>query len=170
MTHRDRGDALRRSVPYLQIFGPIPSIHFGLSANALSPLAFCVDCPVHLSTEGTSVVKTDSEGWTVFLGRQIVLPFLGVSSPDCNQNRTGLVTAGRQRMRVVAGREGTTNESTPDCPHFTLLCYSGSVLSCTYNQPVMPEDALCSTRLRLNKPPKTNMYRAETPGIGAKKT
>ena len=48
--------------------------------------------------EGTSVVKTDSEGWTVFLGRRIVRPFLGVSSPDCDQNRTGLVTVGRQRI------------------------------------------------------------------------
>ena len=114
-------------------------------------------------------MKADSEGWTVFLGRRIVLPFLGVSSPDCNQNRTALVMAGRQRKRVVTDSEGPTNESTPDCPHFTLLYYSGSVLSCAYNQPVMPEDALCSTRLRLNKPPKTNMHRVETPEIGAKK-
>ena len=115
-------------------------------------------------------MKTDSEGWTVFLGRRIVLAFLGVSSPDCSQNRTGLVTSGRQRMRVVAGSEGATDESTPDCPHFTLLYYIDSVLSCAYNQPVMPEDALCSTPLRLNKPPKTNMDCVETPGIGAKKT
>ena len=170
MTHRDHRDALRRSFPYLHIFGPISSILLGLSVDALSTTAFCVDCPVHLSTEGTSVVKTDSEGWTVFLGRRIVLPFLGVSSPDCNQNRIGLMTAGRQRMRVVAGSEGATNESTPDCPYFTLLYYSDSVLSYIYNQPVMPEDALCSTRLRLNKPPKTNMHRVENPGIGAKKT
>ena len=75
-----------------------------------------------------SVVKTDSIGWNVFLGRRIVLPFLGVSSPDCDQNRTGLVTAGRQRMRVVAGSEGATDELTPDCPHGTLLYYSDSVL------------------------------------------
>ena len=169
MTHRDHRDALCRSFPYLHIFGPISSILFGLSADALSIFAFCADLPVHLSTEGTSVVKTDSEGWTVFLSRRIVLPFLGVSSPDCNQNRTGLVTAGRQRMRAVASSEGAANESTPDCPHVTLLYYSDSVLSCAYNQPVMPEDALCSTRLRLNKPPKTNMHRVETPGIGAKK-
>ncbi|CAN0412872.1 unnamed protein product, partial [Ascophyllum nodosum] len=80
-----------------------------------STIAFCVDYPVHLSIEGTSVVKTDSEGWAVFLGRRIVLPFLEVSSPDCNQNRTGLVRAGKQRMRVVAGSEGATDESTPDC-------------------------------------------------------
>ena len=158
------------SFPYLHIFGSISSILFGLSADALCTIAFCVDCPVHLSIEGTSVVKTDSEGWTVFLGRRIVLPFLGVSSPDCNQNRTGLVTAGRQRMRVVAGSEGATDKSTPDCPHCTLLYYSGSVLSCAYNQRVMPEDALRSTPLRLNKPPKTNMHRIKTPGIGAKKT
>ena len=91
-----------------------------------------------------SVVKADSEGWTVFLGRRIVLPFLGVSSPDCNQNRTDLVRADRQRMRVVAGSEGAADESTQDCPHRTVLYYSGSVLSCAYNQPVMPEDALCS--------------------------
>ena len=118
----------------------------------------------------TSVVKTDSEGWTMFLGRRIVLPFLGVSSPDCNQNRTGLVTVGRHRMRVVAGSEGATDKSTPDCTHCTLLYYSDSVLSCAYNQPVMPEDALCSTPLRLNKPPKMNMHRIKTPGIGAKNT
>ena len=115
-------------------------------------------------------MKTGSEGWTVFLGRRIVLPFLGVSSPDCNQNRTGLATVDRQRMHVGAGSEGATDESTPDCPRCTLLYYSDSVLSCAYNQPVMPEDALCSTPLRLNKPPKTNMHRVETPGIGAKKT
>ena len=114
-------------------------------------------------------MKTDSEGWTVFLGRRIVLPFIGVSSPDCNQNRTGLVTGGRQRMSVVTGSEGATDESTPDWPHCTLLYYSDSVLSCAYNKPVMPEDALCSTPLRLNKPPKTNMHLVETPGIGAKK-
>ena len=101
--------------PYLHIFGPISSILFGLSVDALSTIAFCVDYPVHLSIEGTSVVKTDSEGWAVFLGRRIVLPFLEVSSPDCNQNRTGLVRAGKQRMRVVAGSEGATDESTPDC-------------------------------------------------------
>ena len=118
MTHRGHRDALRRSFPYLWS-DILSSTLFGLSADALSTIAFCVDCPVHLSTEGTSIVKTDSEGWTVFLGRRIVLPFLGVSSPDCNQNRTGLVTAGRQRMRVVAGSEEATNESTPDCPHFT---------------------------------------------------
>ena len=118
-----------------------------------STIAFCVDCPVHLSTGGTSVVTTDNEGWTVFLGRRFVLRFLGVLSPDCNQNRTVLVTAGRQRMRVVAGSEGATNKSTPDCPHFTLRYYSGSVFSCAYNQPVMPEDAICSTRLRLGQYP-----------------
>ena len=72
MTHRD---ALP-SFSYLHIFGPISSILFGLSADALCTIAFCVDCPVHLSIEGTSVVKTDSEGWTVFLGRRIVLPSL----------------------------------------------------------------------------------------------
>ena len=121
MTHRDHRDALRRSFPYLHIFGPISSILFGLSADALSTIAFCVDCPVHLSIEGPSVVKTDSEGRTVFLGRRIVIPFLGVSSPDCNQNRTALVRAGRQRMRVVAGSEGETDESTPDCHHCNLL-------------------------------------------------
>ena len=169
MTHRDHRDALCRSFPYLHIFGPISSILFGLSVDALSTSAFCVYCPVHLSIEGTSVVKTDNEGCTVFLGRRIVLPFLGVS-PDCHQNRTGLVTAGRQRMRVVAGSEGATDESTPDCPHCTLLYYSDSVLLCAYNQHMMPEDPLCSTRLRLNKPPKTNMHRVETSGIGAKKT
>ena len=87
-------------------------------------------------------MRTDSEGWTVFLARRIVLPFLGVSSPDYNQNRTDLVTVDRQRMRVVAGSEGATDKSTPDCPHCTLLYYIDSVLSCTYNQPVMPEDAL----------------------------
>ena len=143
---------------------------FWVVRRGLSTIAFCVDCPVHLSIEGTSVVKTDSEGWTVFLARRIVLPFLGVSSPDCNQNRTDLVTVDRQRMLVVAGSEGATDKSTPDCPHCTLLYYSDSVLSCAYNQPVMPEDALCSTPLRLNKPPKTNMHRIKTPGIGAKKT
>ena len=158
---------LCRSFPYLHIFGPISSILFGLSADALSTIAFCVDCPVHLSTEGTSVVKTDNEGRTVFLGRRIVVPFLGVSLPDCNQNRTGLVTAGRQRIGVVAGSEGATNESTPDCPCLNLMYYSDAVLSCAYDQPVKPEDGLCSTRLRLNKPPKTNMHRVETPGIGA---
>ena len=168
MTQQDHRDALRRSFPYLHIFGPISSILFGFPADALSTIAFCVDCPVHLSTEGTSVVKTDSEGWTVFLGGRIVLPFLGVSSPDCNQNRTGLVTAGRQRMRVVADSEGATNESTPDFLQFTLLYYSDSVLSCAYNQPVMPKDALCYTRLRLNKAPKTNMHRVKTLGNGAK--
>ena len=72
-------------------------------------------------------------------------------------------------MRVVAGSEVATDESTPDCPHSTLLYYSDSVLSCAYDQPVMPEDALCSTPLSLNKPPKTNMYCVETPGIGSKK-
>ena len=86
------------SSPYLHIFGPISSILFGLSADALSTMVFCVDCPVHLSREGLSVVKADSEGWTVFLGRRVVL---GVSSPDCNQNRTGLVRVGKQGMRVV---------------------------------------------------------------------
>ena len=136
----------------------------------LQLIAFCVDCPVHLSIEGTSVVKTDSEGRTVFLGRRIVLPFLGVSSPDCNQNLTGLATAGRQRMRVVAGSEGATDEATPDCHHCTLLYFSDYVLSCVYNQPVMLEDALSSTRLRLNKQPKTNIHHVEIPGIGAKKT
>ena len=115
-------------------------------------------------------MKTDSEGWTVFLARRTVLPFLGVSSLDCNQNRTDLVTVDRQRMRVVAGSEGATDKSTPDCPHCTLLYNSDSVLSCAYNQPVMPEDDICSTPLRLNKPPKTNMHRIKTPGIGAKKT
>ena len=91
-----------------------------------------------------SVVKVDSEGRTVLLGRRIVLPFLGVSSPDCNQNRTGLVRAGRQRMRVVtAGSEGVADESTPDCPYRTVLYDSDYVLSCAYNQPVMPEDAPC---------------------------
>ena len=115
-------------------------------------------------------MNTDSEGWAVFLARRIVLPFLGVSSSDCNQNRTDLVTVDRQRMRVVAGSEGATDKSTPDYPHCTLLYYSDPVLSCAYNQPVMPEDALCSTPLRLNKPPKTNMYCIKTPGIGAKKT
>ena len=130
MTHRDHRDALRRSFPYLHIFGPISLILFGLSADAPSAIAFCVDCPVHLSIEGTSFVKTDSEGWTVFLGKLVVLPFLGVSSPDCNRNRTGLVTAGRQRMRVVAGSEGATDESTPDYPYCTLLYFSDSVLSC----------------------------------------
>ena len=115
-------------------------------------------------------MKTDSEGWTVFLARRTVLPFLGVLSLDCNQNRTDLVTVDRQRMRVVAGSEGATDKSTPDCPRCTLLYYSDSVLSCAYNQPVMPEDAICSTPLRLNKPPKTNMHRIKTPGIGAKKT
>ena len=72
-------------------------------------------------------------------------------------------------MRALAGSEGATDESTPDCPHSTLLYYSDSVSSCAYNQSVMPEDALCSTPLRLNKPPKTNMHDVETPGIGAKK-
>ena len=91
-------------VRYLRYFLGCPPMLY------LQFIAFCVDCPVHLSTEGTSVVNTDSEGRTVFLGRRTVLPFLGVSSPDCNQNRTGLVTAGRQRMRVVAGSEGATNE------------------------------------------------------------
>ena len=85
-------------------------------------------------------MKTNSEGWTVFLARRIVLPFLGVSSPDCNQNRTDLVTVGRQRVRVVAGSEGATDKSTPDCPYCTLLYFCDSVLSCAYNQPVMPED------------------------------
>ena len=122
------------------IFGPISSILFGLSVDALSTIAFCVDYPVHLSIEGTSVVKTDSEWWAVFLGRRIVLPFLEVSSPDCNQNRIGLVRAGRQRMLVVAGSEGATDESTPDCSHCTLPYYSDSVLSCAYNQLV----TLCS--------------------------
>ena len=79
------------------------------------------------------------------------------------------MTAGRQRLRVVAGSEGATGESTPDSPHCTLLYYSDSVLSCAYNQPVMPDDALGSTRLRLNKPPKTIMPRVETPEIEAKK-
>ena len=131
LTHRDHRDALRRSFLYVHIFGPISSVLFGLSADALSTIAFCVDCLVHLSLEGTSVVKTDSEGWTVFLGRRIVLPFLGVSSPDCNQNRTGLVTAGRQRMRMVAGSEGATDGSTPDCPHCTfttaIMCYHAPI-------------------------------------------
>ena len=72
-------------------------------------------------------------------------------------------------MRVVAGSEGATDKSTPDCPHCTLLYCSDSVLSCAYNQPVMPEDALCFTPLRLNKPPKTNMHRIKTPGRGLKK-
>ena len=75
-------------------------------------------------------MKTYSEGWTVFLARRIVLPFLGVSSPDCNQNRTDLVTVGRQRVRVVAGSEGATDKSTPDCPYCTLMYFSDSVLSC----------------------------------------
>ena len=115
-------------------------------------------------------MKTYSEGWTVFLARRIVLPFLGVSSPDCNQNRTDLVTVGRQRVRVVAGSEGATDKSTPDCPYclyFTVLQRFCVIIR--YNQPVMPEDALCSTPLRLSKPPKTNMHRIKTPGIGAKK-
>ena len=107
--------------PVSSIFGPISSIRIGLSADALCTIAFCVDCPVYLSIEGTSVVKTDIEGWTVFLAKRIVLPFLGVPSPDCNQNRTDLVTVDRQRMRVVAGSEGATDKSTPDCPHCTLL-------------------------------------------------
>ena len=76
--------------------------------------------------EGTSVVKTYSEGWTVFLARRIVLPVVA----DCNQNRTDLVTVGRQRVRVVAGSEGATDKSTPDCPCCTLLYFSDSVLSC----------------------------------------
>ncbi|CAM9552051.1 unnamed protein product [Ascophyllum nodosum] len=47
-------------------------------------------------------------------------------------------------MRVVtAGSEGAADESTPDCPHRAVL-YNDSVLSCAYNQPVMPEDALCA--------------------------
>ena len=133
-----------KTFSYLHIFDPISSTLFGLSADALCRIAFCVDCPVHLSIEGTSVVKIDIQGSAVLLGRRIVLPFLGVSSPDCNQNQTGLVRAGRRRIRVVAGSEGATDESTPDCPHCSLLYYSGSVLSCAYNQPVMPEDALCS--------------------------
>ena len=78
----------------------------------------------------------DSEGWTVFLGRRIVH---GVSSLDCNLNRTGLVRGGRQGMHVVtSGSKGATDESTPDCPHRTVLYYNDYVLSCTYNQPVMP--------------------------------
>lgn len=63
------------SFPYLHIFGPISSSIFRLSADALSTIEFCVDCPVYLSIEGTSVVKTDSEEWTGFLGRRTVLPF-----------------------------------------------------------------------------------------------
>ena len=66
-----------------------------------------------------SVVKVHSEGWTAFLGRSIVL---GVSSPDFNQNRTGLVRAGRQRMRVVAGSEGATDESTIDARLSSPYC------------------------------------------------
>ena len=71
-----------------------------------------------------SVVKADSEGWTVFLGRRTDILFLGASSPDCNQNRTGLVTAGGQRMRAVAGSEGAADVSTSDCPHRTVLFFS----------------------------------------------
>ena len=74
-----------------------------------------------------SVVKAGIKEWTVFLGRRIAL---GVSSPDCNQNRTILVRDGRQCMRVVtAGSEGVPGESTPDCPHRALLYYSDYVLS-----------------------------------------
>ena len=70
---------------------------------------------------------------------------------------------------MVVGRERATDESTPDCPHCTLLYYSDSVSSCAYDQSVMPEGNLCSTPLRLDKPPKSNMHRVEIPGIGAKK-
>ena len=89
-----------------------------------------------------SVGKAGSKGWTVFHGRRIVL---GVSSPDCKQNRTSLVRAGRQGMCVVtAGSEGVADESSPDCHHHTLLYFNDYVLQCAYNQPVLPEDALCA--------------------------
>ena len=49
----------------------------------------CVLCRLSGTSESEeiSVVKADSEGWTVFLGRRIVLPFLGVSSPDCQNEQ-----------------------------------------------------------------------------------
>ena len=74
-----------------------------------------------------SLVKADSEGWTVFLGRRIVLE---VSSSDCNRNRTSLlVRAGRQRMRVVKdGSKEAADKSTPDCLHLTVLHYSDRVI------------------------------------------
>ena len=116
MTH---GGALRLPrifislVPYLRYFLGCPPI------LRLQLVAFRVHCPAHLSREGISVVKADSEGWTVFLGRRVIL---GVLSPDCNQNRTSLARAGRQHMRVVmAGSEGAADESTPDCPHHIVL-------------------------------------------------
>ena len=125
-------------VPYIRYFLDYPPmlclhLHFVSFVH--------VNCSVHLSRESMSVVRADNEGWTAFLGRRIVL---GVSSPDCSQNRTGLVSAGRQRMRVVTGSEGAADESTPDCPHRTVLYYSGSVLPCAYNKPLMPDEALCS--------------------------
>ena len=95
------------------------------------------------------------------------LPWSVVAGLYPKPNRFG---DGWQTVRVVAGSEGATDESTPDCPHCALLYYCDSALSCAYNQPVMPEDTLCSTPLHLNKPPKTNMHCVETPGIGAKKT
>ena len=49
----------------------------------------CVLCRLSGTSESEemSVVKADSEGWTVFLGRRIVLLFLGVSSPDCQNEQ-----------------------------------------------------------------------------------
>ena len=49
MTYRD-------TLSLLCIFIYLVSILFGLSADALSTISFCADCPVHLSREGMSVV------------------------------------------------------------------------------------------------------------------
>ena len=69
-----------------------------------------------------SAAKADSEGWIVFLCRRIVLE---VSSPDCNQNRTGLVKTGRQGKRVVTDgwqrRGGRRIDDRPSSPYCTVL-------------------------------------------------
>ena len=113
-TGHDNAPGCFPSSQYFHIFGLMSSIRFWLSADALSTVAFCVDCPEHLSRRGMRVVKAGGEGWTVFRGRRIVL---GVLSSDCRQKRTRLERADKQAMGVVtAGSEGAADESSPDCP------------------------------------------------------
>ena len=78
----------------------------------------------------------------MFHGSRIVLR---VSSPDGKPKRTGLVTVGRQGMRVVTtGSEGAAGESSPDCPHRTVLDYPNYVSPSAYNQSVLLKTALCA--------------------------
>ena len=72
------------------------------------------------------MVTAGSKGWSVFHGRRTVAR---LSSTNCKQNRTSLVTAGRQGLRVVTtGSEGTAGESSPDCRPRTALEQAGDAL------------------------------------------